>query len=192
MVVNQHGHTFLEFLNDAKMCVLNGRFRDTDDNFTSVSTKGKSVVDYMCVPNHDNFSQFESFQVIPLHHWLQSITYITALVNEASCPTTIYWSVSFDIGPMSMVIHACRKHRAFRQLDHNLIVVNINCENPRNFLVFRISKESFSGLDKPNRVKQRNSASRWYPVQYILWYFNTRDESNNTLIWLLQKITKTL
>ena len=63
MVVNEHGHTFLEFLNDAKMCVLNGRFRDTDDNFTSVSTKGKSVVDYMCVP-HDNFSQFESFQVI--------------------------------------------------------------------------------------------------------------------------------
>ena len=63
MVVNQHGHTFLEFLNDAKMCVLNGRFRDTDDNFASVSTKGKSVVDYMCVP-YDNFSQFESFQVI--------------------------------------------------------------------------------------------------------------------------------
>ena len=58
-----HGHTFLELLNDSKKCVLNGRFKESEDNFTSVSSKGKSVVDYICVP-HDNFSEFQSFQVI--------------------------------------------------------------------------------------------------------------------------------
>ena len=61
--VNSHGHTFLEFLNDSNMCILNGRFKESKDNFTSVSPKGKSVVDYICIP-HDNFSEFQSFQVI--------------------------------------------------------------------------------------------------------------------------------
>ena len=61
--INSHGHNLIEFLNDSKMCVLNGRFNESKDNFTSVSTKGKSVVDYFCVP-HDNFSDFQNFQVI--------------------------------------------------------------------------------------------------------------------------------
>ena len=61
--VNSYGHTFLEFLNDSKMCVLNGRFKESEDNFTSVSSKGKPVVDYICVP-HDIFSEFQSFHVI--------------------------------------------------------------------------------------------------------------------------------
>ena len=49
--INQHGHSFIEFLNEAKMCVLNGRFNETDNNFTSVSTRGKAVVGYICVPS---------------------------------------------------------------------------------------------------------------------------------------------
>ncbi|WAQ95035.1 hypothetical protein MAR_007506 [Mya arenaria] len=59
--INQHGHTFIEFLNDAKLCVLNGRF--TSDNYTSISTKGNSVVDYLCVPQ-DMFDWFKSFTVL--------------------------------------------------------------------------------------------------------------------------------
>lgn len=38
--VNQHGHDFLEFLNDAKFCVLNGRVNPQDDSFTSISRRG--------------------------------------------------------------------------------------------------------------------------------------------------------
>ena len=47
----QHGHSFLEFLNEAKMCLLNGRFDESENNYTSVSTRGKAVVDYICVPH---------------------------------------------------------------------------------------------------------------------------------------------
>ena len=61
--VNQHGHTFIDFLIDSKMCVLNGRFCNSSDNFTSVSTKGRSVVDFISVP-HDCFSFCENFEVI--------------------------------------------------------------------------------------------------------------------------------
>ena len=59
---NQHGHTFIEFLNDSKFCVLNGRLCVENDDFTSVSTRGKAVVDYICVP-HDCYKNCSNFQV---------------------------------------------------------------------------------------------------------------------------------
>ncbi|CAC5405576.1 unnamed protein product [Mytilus coruscus] len=61
--VNQHGNTFLEFLNESKMCVLNGRFDQDKDNFTFISGRGKSVVDYICVPQ-DYLDQCISFETI--------------------------------------------------------------------------------------------------------------------------------
>ena len=60
---NQHGHTFIEFLNDSKFCVLNGRLCSENDDFTSVSTRGKAVVDYICVP-HECYKNFSNFRVI--------------------------------------------------------------------------------------------------------------------------------
>lgn len=39
--INQNGHDFLEFLNDSKFCVLNGRFIYSHDKFTSESRNGE-------------------------------------------------------------------------------------------------------------------------------------------------------
>ena len=50
--INQHGNSFIDFLNEAKLCILNSRFNETENNFTSVSTQGRAVVDYICVPHH--------------------------------------------------------------------------------------------------------------------------------------------
>ena len=44
------------------MCILNGRFNEADNNFTSVSTRGKAVVDYICIP-HDTMAQCVNFKV---------------------------------------------------------------------------------------------------------------------------------
>ena len=62
--LNQHGHSFIEFLNESKMCMLNGRCDAENDNYTSISTRGKAVVDYICAP-HENLDKCESFKVIP-------------------------------------------------------------------------------------------------------------------------------
>ena len=59
--INQHGHAFIVFLTDSKMCVLNGRLFEDCDNFTSASTT--SVFDYITVP-HDCFNSCENFKVI--------------------------------------------------------------------------------------------------------------------------------
>ena len=47
---NKHGEAFYEFLLDSKMCVLNGRVNSECNDFTYVSSRGKSVVDYVVVP----------------------------------------------------------------------------------------------------------------------------------------------
>ena len=61
--VNQHGHTLIDFLIDSKVCVLNGRFDNNTDNSTSMSIRGRSVVDFVCVP-HDCFNSCANFEVI--------------------------------------------------------------------------------------------------------------------------------
>ena len=70
-VSNKHGSQFIEFLKESKMCILNGRVFKENDNFTSVSTKGKSVEDYIFIP-HSNLSNISHFKV----HC------VTALINE--------------------------------------------------------------------------------------------------------------
>ncbi len=49
--VNKHGENLLEFLRDSRVCVLHGRINHPNDNFTSVSLKGKAVVDYIVAPS---------------------------------------------------------------------------------------------------------------------------------------------
>ena len=53
-VKNSHGDVLLEFLRDTQTCILNGRLTADFDNYTSLSTRGKSVVDYIITP-HDCF-----------------------------------------------------------------------------------------------------------------------------------------
>lgn len=45
--INQHGHELLDFLIEARFCVLNGRF--PYENFTYILKKGKAIVAYICV-----------------------------------------------------------------------------------------------------------------------------------------------
>jgi hypothetical protein len=63
--LNQHGHEFLDFLNDAKFCVLNGRLTNNQNGFTSVSRKGRAVVDYVCIPQ-DQYVKCKSFNVMTM------------------------------------------------------------------------------------------------------------------------------
>ena len=80
--VKQHGHSFLDFLNEAKMCVLNGRFNESDNNFTSVSTHGKAVVDYICV-HHDVLQKYEYFKLKAMRSVIEDGK-LTYLLGERS------------------------------------------------------------------------------------------------------------
>ncbi|CAC5413067.1 unnamed protein product [Mytilus coruscus] len=60
--VNSYVEIFNDFLTNASLCLLNGRNYIHDD-FTSISTKGSSVVDYCAVP-YENLSRYKNFEVI--------------------------------------------------------------------------------------------------------------------------------
>ena len=59
---NYYGSILLEFLINSNLCLLNGRnFKHND--FTSISTKGTSVVDY-CIVSQDDLPLFSEFAVV--------------------------------------------------------------------------------------------------------------------------------
>ena len=60
--VNHHGNAFIEYLQEACLCMLNGRFDPAEDGFTSVSTRGSAVVDYI-VTNTEKLDSFCNFKV---------------------------------------------------------------------------------------------------------------------------------
>ena len=61
--VNQHGKSFIDFLLEAKLCILNGRVSRHNDNYTCISSRGTSVVD--CILTcHNSLNMFEDFNVM--------------------------------------------------------------------------------------------------------------------------------
>ena len=60
---NKHGESLLEFCKDSKFLIVNGRVTADKDDFTFVSTRGKSVVDYILTPQTD-IDFFEEAKVL--------------------------------------------------------------------------------------------------------------------------------
>jgi exonuclease III len=60
--VNTYGELLIDFLVNTNCCMLNGRQNACND-FTSVSNKGKAVVDY-CLVSHECLSEFKDFEVV--------------------------------------------------------------------------------------------------------------------------------
>jgi len=59
---NINGDLVIDFLVNVNMCMLTGRWDNLQTDFTSISTKGLSVVDY-CITTHDMLHKFSHFTV---------------------------------------------------------------------------------------------------------------------------------
>ena len=81
-VKNGHGTALLEFLHDMKLCTLNGRLNPNCDNYTSISTRGSAVVDYI-VTTHDCFDSFKMFSVDCMNDLL-ALHNLFPLISERS------------------------------------------------------------------------------------------------------------
>ena len=53
----------MEFIEDNDLCILNGRFGDMSNHFTSVSYRGSAVVDH-CLTSVDNIALIDNFSVL--------------------------------------------------------------------------------------------------------------------------------
>ena len=98
--VNRHGEAFLEFLLDSKMCVLNGRINPLDDNFTSISTKGRAVVDYMAVP-FDCLGTCLDFKVLPSSKLISDCKCFDLISNRCRVPDHSLLFLKFAMRPQA-------------------------------------------------------------------------------------------
>ena len=71
-VNNSDGTALCDFLLENKLAVVNGQICPLKDNFTCVSSKGKSVVDYFVV-SQENFENITDFEVLPVSELVDSM-----------------------------------------------------------------------------------------------------------------------
>ena len=69
--INSYGELVIDFLINTNLCILNGR-NSVKNDFTSISVKGCSVVDY-CITPYDSLNYFTDF----------TVTRTTDLINKA-------------------------------------------------------------------------------------------------------------
>ena len=67
---NAVGYQFIDFLVDCNLCMLNGRIGR--NNYTCISPLGKSVVDYICVPQ-EILSSCSSFEVLTMSELINDL-----------------------------------------------------------------------------------------------------------------------
>ncbi len=65
-VHNPHGECLINFLKDTGYAVINGRITSEFDNFTSISSKGTAIVDYVCC-RHENMSNVIECKVVSMN-----------------------------------------------------------------------------------------------------------------------------
>ena len=82
---NSHGENFIDFLKDSCCYVLNGLFDATNDNYTCISQRGKSVVDYM-VCSGSTFSKISDFRVMTMTDVIDGLNLIST-ISERSKPS---------------------------------------------------------------------------------------------------------
>ena len=92
--VNQHGRSMIEFLQEARFCVLNMRFCTNDNDFTCKTTRGCSVVDYMLVP-HSNLDLYKQFKVITCNDLIEQFDLFHLLHDKSKIPDQNILSVLF-------------------------------------------------------------------------------------------------
>ena len=104
LTLNKYGELFIDLLINMNMCMLNGRSDPLRNGFTSVSTKGCSVVDY-CAVSYDKLQTFDEFQVVT----------VTELVNQCNQLGHIVPSVLPDHSMLSWCIHFDTSIRSISQ-----------------------------------------------------------------------------
>ena len=90
------------------MCMLNGRFDNDQDNFTSISKKGSAVADY-CIVAHSNFSQFSTLRVTSTNYLINTIPELCRL-KSSGVP---------DHSLLSWTTETCDLHRSVKNRSLN-------------------------------------------------------------------------
>lgn len=116
---NVNGDLFIEFLVDCGMCMVNGRVGQND--FTHVSHRGKSVVDYVCIP----YEQLPSVSDFHVH-------LMSDLMNALNCQGVTKVP---DHSVLTWTVNGCaKKHHAQEKVAEQTYIKYNTGNIPGSFL----------------------------------------------------------
>ncbi len=100
LIHNSHGTSFVNFLRDCKLCILNGRFDTNKDNYTCITNRGKSVVDYFFC-SHKTFEICSDFEVITCKDLINMYNLAHLIGNRSKPPdhSLIKCNINIYYGP---------------------------------------------------------------------------------------------
>ena len=73
------GTCFLDFLKDNRLSIANGRYGDKSNDFTYISRKGRSVVDYICF-RHDEIEYHRDMKIVRMTELFEKMGMVVVLV----------------------------------------------------------------------------------------------------------------
>ena len=149
--VNTYGDLLIEFLINTNFCILNGR-NSMNNDFTSVSTKGRSVVDYCLIP-HDCIDIFRKFSVVHV------IDLINTIPNFSNCMGTsmpdhslLRWDVVYYITSESQKFHSDSDCSTFDKFDLSNIPNGFMCDPSTLRQLNRLIDNLEQGLQTQNDI----------------------------------------
>ena len=99
-VIKQHGHSLIEFLQEAKFCIVNGRVSEENDGYTCSTARGVSVVDYFLVP-HDLIGNCNNFHVTSMTDLLDhfKLKYLLGYHSKAPDHALLNFELCVNVEP---------------------------------------------------------------------------------------------
>ena len=91
--LNAYSDLFVDFLINVNCCIVNGR-NSTADDYTFVSTRGCSVVDY-CLTAYETLSRISNFKVLRASQLVNSLGQVD-IVHAVPDHSFLQWSFSLD------------------------------------------------------------------------------------------------
>ena len=126
--VNAYGDLLIDFFINTNLCILNGR-KYTSNDFTSVSTKGRSVVDYCIVP-HECIDSFEKFSVIHVTDMINNIPTLNSVANSGVPDHSLLrWNIICN--SVEERVDSCSENTSntFDKFDFDKISRNFMCDH---------------------------------------------------------------
>jgi hypothetical protein len=131
-VSNDHGNAFIDFMQEANMCVTNGRIQGEND-FTCISTRGHSVVDYIVV-DFNTLKDCTKLDVLCMNDLLLVYNFQNYLSSKCKAPDHSIITLSFEI---------CNIVDFDRQSQNTNICSDTVCNIPRKMYKFDNIPDTF-------------------------------------------------
>ena len=94
--VNDQGTSLVNFLLQTNMCLINGRICPLNNGFTSVSHRGKAIVDYF-ITTHGNLDNGTDFGVRNLFDLFTDFELLHLYANKVSDHNPLYCTINLSM-----------------------------------------------------------------------------------------------